>query len=169
MTSLQRLVTRRVALAAGALALAGISAAAVVTVGSASTPPASAKLTVAQKATKPRASRPLQLAATLRAALVQATVKETGLSLATVRADLRSGKSLDEIAGSKATTVVNDVLAKVQARLQKAVTAGRLTTTAEANELAKVKARLEALMSRQFTKHPRTRPSPSSAISSTNA
>lgn len=168
MTSLRKLMTRRVALAAGALAVAGISAAVVATVGSASTPPASANLTVSQTKTHPRANRPILLAPTLRALLVQATSKETGLSPATVRTDLRSGKTLDEIAGAKAPAVLNDVLANVQARLQKAVTAGRLTTTAEAKQLARVKSRLQLLMSRNLTKHPRPITSPSPASSSTS-
>ena len=89
----------------------------------------------------------------LRAALVRATAKETGLTPKTVRQDLRSGQTLDQIAGSKAGAVEADVLTALQQRLDAAVTKGTITKDKEADLLAKAKPRIDTLMSSPITSH----------------
>jgi len=82
----------------------------------------------------------------LLAALVAATVKETGTPATTIRQDLKSGQTLAAIAGSKAASVETDVLNRLQARLDKAVQRGRITKEREQDLLAKAKTRVEHLM-----------------------
>jgi hypothetical protein len=89
----------------------------------------------------------------LVAALVRATAKETGLSAATVRQDLKAGQTLNAIAASKAGAVENDVLSALRTRLDRAVDAGRITKEPEADRLAKAKVRIAKLMSTDPSKH----------------
>jgi hypothetical protein len=88
----------------------------------------------------------------LVAGLVRATAKETGLSAATIRQDLKAGQTLNAIAGSKVGAVENDVLNALQTRLDKAVTKGKITKQQEADLLAKAKVRIEKLMSTDLSK-----------------
>ncbi|MBV8446048.1 MAG: hypothetical protein JOZ92_09045 [Candidatus Dormibacteraeota bacterium] len=67
--------------------------------------------------------------------LAAETAKETGISRTTLLSDLRSGQTLDQVAGAKAQSVVTAVLAKVQTRLDAAVKAGRLTSGQESTDL----------------------------------
>jgi hypothetical protein len=89
----------------------------------------------------------------LVAGLVRATAKETGLSAATIRQDLKAGQTFNAIAGSKAGAVENDVLNALQTRLDKAVAKGKITKQQEADLLAKAKTRIEKLMSTDLSKH----------------
>jgi hypothetical protein len=68
-------------------------------------------------------------------ALFRNSVLETGLPRTTVLKDLINGETLAQIDGSKAQTVESAVMAKVTARLNKAV-ANHKITQAEANTLS---------------------------------
>ena len=80
-------------------------------------------------------------------ALVRATAKETGLSAKTIRQDLRSGQTLDQVAGAKAGAVAHDVLSAMQTRLDKLVDSGKITKQQETDRLAKATTRIQTLMS----------------------
>ena len=80
-------------------------------------------------------------------ALVRATAKETGLSLKTIRQDLRSGQTIDQIAGGSAAAVAHDVLSDIQARLDKRVAGGTITKAQETARLATATTRIQTLMS----------------------
>ena len=82
----------------------------------------------------------------IRRALVAATAKETGVPIATIRTDLRAGETLDQIAGAKAAMVVNDVLGRVKARLEKELAAGKITKTQQTSLLSKATTRIDRLM-----------------------
>lgn len=60
---------------------------------------------------------------------------------------LRSGKTLDQIAGSKASTIENDALAKLKAALDKRVADGKLSSSQETTMLSKARAALDKAMS----------------------
>jgi hypothetical protein len=62
-------------------------------------------------------------------ALFRETVTETGLTRTVVLKDLLNGETLAQIDGSKAQAVEAAVMAKVTARIDKAVTAGKVTQT----------------------------------------
>jgi uncharacterized protein (DUF433 family) len=74
-------------------------------------------------------------------------VKDTGLTKQQILDQLRAGKTFDQIAGSKAQTVENDLLAALKARLDKAVSNGKLTQDRETAMLAKAKTAIEKAMS----------------------
>ena len=78
--------------------------------------------------------------------LMRTTVKDTGLTRATVLADLRAGQTFNQIAGAKKSAVETDVLSALQARLSKAVAAHRITQAQADSRLAKAKTTLETLM-----------------------
>jgi hypothetical protein len=73
--------------------------------------------------------------------------KDTGLTQQQILDQLRQGKTFDQIAGSKAATVEQDVLNALKARLDKAVSGGKLTQDRENTMLAKAKTALEKAMS----------------------
>lgn len=149
---LAHLMTRRIAVAASIVTLAGAAAggAAIAVVHGSGPAPAAGRLTASTEPQTPSSTagakggrhRPA-----LALAVVRATAKETGLSPKTIRQDLRAGQTLDQIAGAEAGAVEHDVLAALQARLEKAVAAGRITKDQEAARLATAKTRVEALMS----------------------
>jgi len=60
---------------------------------------------------------------------------------------LRSGKTLDQVAGSKASTIEQQALDKLKAALDKRVAAGKLSSTQESTMLDKAKTALEKAMS----------------------
>lgn len=74
-------------------------------------------------------------------------VKDTGLTQQQILDQLRAGKTFDQIAGSKAQTVENDLLAALKTRLDKAVSNGKLTQDRENTMLDKAKAAIEKAMS----------------------
>jgi DNA-binding CsgD family transcriptional regulator len=74
-----------------------------------------------------------------------------GLSRAELLTQLRSGKSLAQIAGAQGKTVSGlktAILNAAKSRLDRAVAAGRLTAAQEKNLLAKLQARLDRLVNR---------------------
>ena len=113
----------------------------------ASLPAGTATAATAPGAARFHGRRPLLLA------LVRATVKETGLTAKTVRQDLQSGQTLDQIAGSKAGAVETDVLNAITTRLDRARKNGRITQQQETDRLAKAKTRIEMLMSTPLKIH----------------
>ena len=121
---------RRHAVAAG-LGSAILAASAGGGIGYAVSQPASATLTAT--APSPKASpapnagehRGHHRAPALRV-LVAMVAKATHQTRAQVLAELRSGKSLDDIAGSSAARIQQTILAKVEARLDAAVKASRI-------------------------------------------
>lgn len=157
---LAHLMTRRIAIAAVIVTLAGAAAgAAALAVMHPSAPaPAAGRLTASTAAQTPSSAAGAKGGhhhrSVLALAVIRATASETGLSLQTIRKDLRAGQTLDQIAGSKAAAVEHDVLAALQARLDKAVDAGKITKAQEAARLARAKTRIEALMSTPRGAHP---------------
>jgi hypothetical protein len=95
---------------------------------------------------------PGRVALALVRAAVRATVRETGLSAATVTRDVRTGKTLDQIAGAKHPAVEQDVLALVLQRLNRAVARHRITAQQEQQVLANAKSALDKLMSSDLSK-----------------
>ncbi|MGH7685302.1 MAG: hypothetical protein ACREN2_00550 [Candidatus Dormibacteria bacterium] len=148
------LLTRRFAVAATVLTLTGAAAGgaafAVTHTPSAATAAQTLAATTSAGAA-PVAGHHAGLA--LGAALVRATANETGVTPKTVRQDLRSGQTLDQIAGGTAGAVETDVLTALQQRLDAAVTKGTITKEKEADLLAKAKPRLEKLMSSPLGSH----------------
>ena len=88
----------------------------------------------------------------LARALVHATAMETGLPVKTVLQDLAAGQTLNQIAGSKASAVENDVLTAMRQRLDRAVDRGKITKQQEEDLLAKAKTRIEKLMGENLSK-----------------
>jgi hypothetical protein len=94
-------------------------------------------------------------AAARGAALMQRALSllaaQTGQSVASVRSQLEAGRSIDAIAGAKATTIESAILAQVDKLAARAVTAGKITAAQEAAGLAMAKTRVEALMAEPGT------------------
>lgn len=152
--SLASLLTRRFAAAATLVTLAGGAAggAAYAVVNTAGATPVAQELAATSAASpSPSTSTPAKnghhRGRALVVALVRATAKETGLSAKTIRQDLRSGQTLDQIAGGKSGDVAHDVLSAIQARLDKLVDSGKITKQQETDRLAKATARIQTLMS----------------------
>jgi hypothetical protein len=91
------------------------------------------------------------IAGRVRHALIEVTAQQTGLSVDQVKADLKAGKSIDEIAGGKHADVENAALALLKQKLDAAVTAGKITQDKETALLAKAKTLLEKVMAKHFT------------------
>jgi hypothetical protein len=151
-----RFTLTRIALAgAGLLTAAGIGAAAVPAVlasapaaaGSASTTTPTPKASTApgSKASNSTANR-RHPGLGLRRELVGLVAGQTGQTVAQVRAELRAGKSLDEIAGSKAQAVRDAALDAVTKRLDALRTAGKITQAQETKRLARAKDRIARVM-----------------------
>jgi len=78
--------------------------------------------------------------------------KDTGLTQQQILDQLRAGKTFDQIAGSKAQAVENDLLAALKTRLDKAVSSGKLTQDRETSMLEKAKTAIEKAMSSDLSK-----------------
>ena len=74
-------------------------------------------------------------------------IKDTGLKLPAIRADLAKGESLDQIAGSNATKLESDVVAALRTAMQSRLPARVLP----ANATSRLAARVHALMSEPGT------------------
>jgi hypothetical protein len=153
-----RFTLTRIALAgAGLLTAAGVGAA-TIPAALASTPAAATSTTSpSTTAPTPKASpvpgarggaksgvRRLDLR--LRRLLVAQTAKQTGQTVTQVRAELRSGKSLDAIAGAKAQAVRDAVLDTVTKRLDALRTAGTISQAQETRILARMTTRIATVM-----------------------
>ena len=149
---LAHILTRRIAIAASIVTLAGAGAgaAAVAVVHASGHAPAAGALTASTAASTPSSSASAKgrhHRTALALAVVRATARETGLSAKSIRKDLRSGQTLDHIAGGKAGAVEQDVLSALTSRLDTAVAAGKITAAQESSRVAKARTRIETLMS----------------------
>jgi hypothetical protein len=151
-----RFTLTRIALAgAGLLTAAGIGAA-TIPAALASTPAAAATSpstvsptprTAPAPAAKGRANAGARhLGLQLRRLLVAETAKQTGQTGKQVRAELRSGKSLDAIAGSKAQAVRDAVLDTITRRLDALRAKGTITQAQETKILARMQTRITKVM-----------------------
>jgi len=151
-----RFTLTRIALAgAGLLTAAGIGAA-TIPAALASTPTAAAtspstvsptpKVTPAPAAKGGEKARARHLGLQLRRLLVAQTAKQTGQTVAQVRAELRGGKSLDAIAGSKAQAVRDAVLDTITRRLDALRAKGTITQAQETKILARMQTRITKVM-----------------------
>jgi len=84
-------------------------------------------------------------------ALVRDTAKLTGRTPAQVVADLKAGKTIDQIAGSQAATVKQDVMARAKTRLDRALSKGRIDAAKQKTLLDQLSARLDTLMSKNLS------------------
>ena len=151
-----RFTLTRIALAgAGLLTAAGIGAA-TIPAALASTP-AAATSTASPATTTPtpKASpapgargkaRARHLGLQLRTLLVEQTARQTGQTVKQVRTEMRSGKSLDDIAGSKAQTVRDAVLDTVTKRLDALRAKGTITQAQETKILGRMRTRITKVM-----------------------
>ncbi len=147
------------------IALAGAALVTAAGIGAAAIPPMLASAPAAATSASPapstspapgqkgaKAKRP-HAAAGLRHVLVNLVAKDTGLTVKQVRAQVRAGKSLDAIAGSKAQAVRDAALDAVTKRLDAARAKGTITAAQEAELLTKAKDRIIKVM--VATPHPR--------------
>jgi len=109
-------------------------------------------------------------------ALYRESVRETGLSRATVLKDLLNGETLAQIDGSKAQAVESAVMANITTRLNRAVTNGKITKAQESTLSSAATAGISRLMNLNlstyirvhfggFGKAPSTSTPPSSTVS----
>jgi hypothetical protein len=84
---------------------------------------------------------------------VQLVATQTGLTAKQVHAQVRAGKSLDVIAGSRAQAVRDAALDAVTTRLDAARAKGTITAAQETKRLATAKDRIVRVMA--ATSHPR--------------
>ena len=82
--------------------------------------------------------------------LVRITAKDSAQTPEQVVAQLRAGKTLDQIAGSKAGAVKQDVLALAKVRLDRAVSRGRIDGARETALLATLSQRLDTVMGKNL-------------------
>lgn len=155
---LRRPTARRIVIAASTLTFSGLVAGgAAVAVVHASGPATTAPTATTSATPAPSSSagakggnRPA-----LALALVRATSRETGIAPTTIRQDLKSGQTFDQIAGDKASAVESDVLTVLQSRLDKQVSAGKITHDQETNRLNAAKTKLATAMSKPLAAHAR--------------
>lgn len=83
--------------------------------------------------------------------LIAITAADTGQTADQVKAALKPGKSLDDIAGAKAATVRADALKALTAYLDAQVKAGKLTAEKEKGILARAPAMLDKVMAKHHT------------------
>jgi hypothetical protein len=131
-------------IAGGHAAAAPISA----TAPSTTHPPATAKA-------KPKAKPHTGTAASRGQALINKALsmlsKETGQSVASIRAQLAAGKSVDAIAGAKAPAIQAQILAQLTKLGDRAVAAKKITPAQETMYLALAKTKVTALMAEPGT------------------
>jgi hypothetical protein len=76
---------------------------------------------------------------------------QTGQSVASIRDQLVTGKSIDAIAGAQAPAVESEIIAAITKLTDKAVKTGKISAAQESAGLATVKTRVEALMAEPGT------------------
>jgi len=76
-----------------------------------------------------------------------------GKPQAEIEAQLRAGRTLDQIAGDKAATIEQQALAKLKARLDQMVSSGKLTADRETALLARATTALEKAMSSDLSQY----------------
>jgi len=98
-------------------------------------------------AAEPRGHRPHRLAR----ALARETMDRTGLTRQELKAELKSGKPLAQVAGEHGSgeqAVVDAVLARLGARLDQAVADGKITAEQKAGIMARAADRAHAVMNK---------------------
>jgi hypothetical protein len=85
--------------------------------------------------------------------LVKYTAQESGLDAKTIRKDLASGQTFNQIAGDKASAVENDVMSGLKARLDKQVASGKMTQAQADAALSKARPALEQVMAADLSKY----------------
>jgi len=120
----------------------------------AATAPSSASVAASDLAFPLAANGKAHRAAFAFRALVRLVAKDTNQTREAVIAQLKAGKSLDQIAGSKAAAIQQEVLDRLQTRLNDAVKAGKITKDQAAQRLATWKTRLATIMSTPGTSLP---------------
>ena len=138
----QHPLLRRAVLGGGALVVSAVLAATIVPAVAAS-PTASPSPSAAAPGQGHRPGGPAMVAVR---ALIQITAKDTGQTPQQVQQALQSGKSIDDIAGSKAPQIKTDALAALKTALDKRVAAGKLTSSQETTILAAAPAMLDKAM-----------------------
>jgi hypothetical protein len=76
---------------------------------------------------------------------------QTGQTVASVRSQLETGKSINDIAGAKAPAIESEILAQVNKLAARALSAGKISAAQESAALATVKTKVEALMAEPGT------------------
>jgi len=92
-----------------------------------------------------------QFAREAKKKFLEIIAKDTGLTTQQVTDQLKAGKSINDIAGSKAPAVKADALAALKGFLDTQVTAGNLTKEREQAILAKAPAALDKMMAAHHT------------------
>jgi hypothetical protein len=153
-----RFTLARLALAgAGLVTAAGIGAAAVPQMLAASpaaaTSASPALTTTPAPGQKPATPKRHHAGLALRHELVTLMATQSGLTVKQVHAQVRAGRSLDAIAGSKAQAVRDAALDAVTKRLDAARARGTITAVQETKLLTRAKDRIVTVMA--ATPHPR--------------
>jgi hypothetical protein len=156
--------TKRVALSAAAfavVAVAGIATVSIIPALAAGIGGRNATTLAATPApSSAKTGHPLAKAVAARhiaLALFRESVKETGLSRTTVLKDLLNGETLAQIDGSKTQAVETAVMAKVTARINKAVTNGKITSAEAATLTTDANAGISKLMNLNLSTYVRVR------------
>ena len=147
LTAVRTVFRHKILVAAAATVVAGgVTAGFVVPALAASSPAATspAPSNGTTPATKPSHRRgPVRVLA-LR--LARETMHETGVNGKTLLQDLRAGQTLDQIAGAKASAVVDAVVETAQSRLDALVKTGRITADEEQLRLARLRCEANEIM-----------------------
>jgi len=85
--------------------------------------------------------------------LIKESASILNISQATVVSDLRSGKSLAQIAGNSTATLIQQLVASEQSRLQQAVTSGKLTQAKATQMTTNLTARITKFVNATPAKH----------------
>jgi hypothetical protein len=139
------------------LALLGGTVAYAVTDAGASTPTTTTPAATAQPATTPSGGQWLRNHRRLiRLAGLRASAEVIGITPQALRADLKAGQTVAQVANAKGittTTLVGDLTHDVDARIQQAVTNGRITQDQATKVEAKVPTAITKAVNHQFGQH----------------
>ena len=139
------------------LALLGGTIAFAVTDAGATTPTTSAPAATAKPATAPKGAGWLKHhRKEIRRAGLRDSAKIIGITPKELRTDLKGGQTVAQVANAKGistTTLVNDLTHDVDARIQKAVTNGKITQDEATKVEAKVPAAVTKAVNHQFGQH----------------
>ena len=152
--------TKIIASSLAGLALLGGTVAFAVTDAGASTPSSSTSTTTAPASpstSKTKGEDWLKAhRKEIRRAGVRDVAKTIGISPEDLRTDLKGGQTIAQVANSKGmstTTLVSDLTKDVDARIQKAESAGKLTSDQATKIEAKVPAAVTKAVNHQFGQH----------------
>lgn len=141
--------------AAATIVVAAAGGGVAAAVASHATPPMPASQPTGTSTDHPAAAARHGLAHTARRAelgkLLAILTRDTGQSLASIETQLKAGRSLDQVAGSNAARVRDDVVAALRTVLDRAVGTGRITSAEETTRLAHARSLLEKVMAEPGT------------------